>query len=86
VSVFDSVPTTAAVVRADEPILNQAELAAVAFLARYSGRTLVSYRADLRQYLAWIVSAGVPPLQATRAHLELYRSRMEEARAGRVDG
>jgi integrase/recombinase XerD len=78
VSVFDSVPTTAAVVRADEPILNEAELAAVAFLARYGGRTLESYRADLRQYLAWTASAGVPPLQATRVHLELYRTWMEE--------
>jgi integrase/recombinase XerD len=78
VSVFDSVPTTSAVLRADEPLLNEAELAAVAFLARYSGRTLASYRADLRQYLAWIASARVPPLQASRAHLELYRSWMEE--------
>jgi len=78
VSVFDSVPTTAAVVRTDEPLLNEAELAAVAFLARYSSRTLQSYRADLRQYLAWIATAGVWPLQATRAHLELYRAWMEE--------
>ena len=78
VSVFESVPSTAAVLRADEPLPNEAELAAVAFLARYSGRTLVSYRADLRQYLAWIAPAGVPPLQATRAHLELYRSWMEQ--------
>ena len=37
--VFDSVPATAAVLRADEPLLNEAELAAVAFLACYSGRT-----------------------------------------------
>ena len=60
-SVFDSVPTTAAVLRADEPLLNEAELAAVAFLAGYSGRTLASYRADLRQYLAWIASVRVAP-------------------------
>jgi integrase/recombinase XerD len=78
VSVFDSVPTTVAVVRADEPILNEGELAAVAFLARYGGRTRASYRADLRQYLAWIASAGVPPLQATRVHLRAVRSWMEE--------
>ena len=78
VSVFDSVPTTAAVLRADEPVLDEAELAAVAFLARYGGRTLASYRADLRQYLAWIASVRVAPLHATRAHLELYRAWMEE--------
>jgi site-specific recombinase XerD len=78
VSVFDSVPGTAAVVRADQPVLDEAELAAVAFLAGYSGRTLESYRSDLRQYLAWTALAGVPPLLATRAHLELYRAWMEE--------
>jgi Phage integrase, N-terminal SAM-like domain len=78
VSVFDSVPGTAAVVRADQPVLDEAELAAVAFLARYSGRTLESYRSDLRQYLAWMTLAGVPPLLATRTHLELYRAWMEE--------
>ena len=49
-SVFDSVPTTPVVVRAGRPLLDEAQLAAVAFLARYRGRTLDSYRADLRQY------------------------------------
>ena len=76
-SVFDSIPATPVVLRADEPALSEAELAAVAFLARYSGRTLDSYRADLRQYLAWIAAVGVPPLEATRAHIELYRAWME---------
>jgi hypothetical protein len=47
-SVFDSVPTTPVVVRAGRPLLDEAQLAAVAFLARYRGRTLDSYRADLR--------------------------------------
>ncbi len=77
-SVFDSAPAAAAVVRADVQVLDEAELAAVAFLARYRGRTLDSYRADLRQYLAWIGSVGVPALGATRAHLELYRGWMEQ--------
>jgi integrase/recombinase XerD len=77
-SVFDSIPTTPVVVRASDPLLDDAQLAAVAFLARYSGRTLESYRADLRQYLGWTASVGVPPLAATRAHIELYRAWMEE--------
>ena len=62
-SAFDSIPTTPVVVRASDPLLDDAQLAAVAFLARYSGRTLGSYRADLRQYLGvdrlgWTSAAG----------------------------
>lgn len=48
-SVFNSVPTTPLVVRADRPFLDETQLAAVAFLDRYGGRTLESYRADYRQ-------------------------------------
>src|SRR4051794_14452692 len=76
-SVFDSVPTTPVVMRAGEPLLDEAQVAAAAFLARYRGRTLESYRADLRQFFQWLDSVGVPPLAATRAHLELYRAWME---------
>jgi uncharacterized protein (DUF433 family) len=49
VSVFSAVPMTPLVVRSDRPLLDEAQLAAVAFLARYGGRTLESYRADLRR-------------------------------------
>lgn len=52
-SMFDSSPTTPLVARADQPLLEQAQFAAAAFLARYNGRTLQSYRADLRQYMQW---------------------------------
>ena len=77
-SVFDPFPTTPVVLRARDPLLDEAQLAAVAFLARYSGRTLESYRADLRQFFQWIGSVGVLALQATRAHIELYRAWMDE--------
>ena len=76
--VFDPFPTTPVVLRARDPLLDEAQLAAVAFLARYSGRTLESYRADLRQFFQWIGSVGLLPLQATRAHIELYRAWMDE--------
>ncbi len=76
-SVFDSSPTTALVVRADQPLLDEAQLATAAFLARYNGRTLQFYRADLRQYLQWADTVGVAPLEATRPHIELYRAYME---------
>jgi integrase/recombinase XerD len=62
-----------------EPFVHdEAELAAVAFVARYSGRTLDAYRHDLRNLFQWAADHGLPVLEATRAHLELYRSSMEE--------
>ena len=62
-----------------EPFVSdEAELAAVAFLARYSGRTLDAYRHDLRNLFQWAADHGPPVLDATRAHLEMYRSSMEE--------
>ena len=65
-SVFDSIPTTPVVLCAGEPLLDEAQLAAAAFLARYRGRTLESYRADLRQFFQWTAIVGLPPLQAKR--------------------
>ena len=56
----------------------EADLAAVAFLARYSGRTLDAYRHDLRSFFQWTADHGVAPLAATRAHIELYRMSMEQ--------
>ncbi len=54
-----------------------AEVAAVAFLARYRGRTLDAYRQDLRGFFTWMAGHGVAVLDATRAHIELYRAWME---------
>ena len=50
----------------------------MAFLARYSGRTLESYRADLRQFFQWADDVGLAPLDRDPAHIELYRASMEE--------
>ena len=58
--------------------LDEAQLAAAAFLARYSGRTLDAYRHDLRGYFQWASDVGVAVLDATRAHIELYRSSLED--------
>ena len=60
-SVFDPFSSTPVVLRARDPLLDEAQLAAVAFLARYNGRTLESYRADLRQFFQWVDSVGVAP-------------------------
>ncbi len=53
-------------------------MAAAAFLARYSGRTLVAYRHDLRGFFQWSAVVGLTVLAATRPHIELYRGWMED--------
>ena len=58
--------------------VDEAELAAVAFLARYNGRTLDAYRQDLRSFFAWTASVGLEVLAATRPHIELFRHHMEQ--------
>lgn len=57
----------------DEPTI-----AAAAFLARYSGRTLEAYRFDLRTFFQWANDIGLTILEATRPHIELYRVALEE--------
>jgi integrase/recombinase XerD len=67
------------ILRKEAPFtLGEDQLAAVAFLARYSGRTLEAYRHDLRALFQWAADHDLPVLEASRAHLELYRSSMEE--------
>ena len=58
--------------------VDPAEVAAIAFLARYSGRTLDAYRHDLRNLFQWAADHDLAVLDATRAHLELYRTSMEK--------
>jgi site-specific recombinase XerD len=55
-------------------------LAAAAFLAPYSGRTLDAYRHDLRMFVQWAADYGLASLKAARPHIELYHSAMEERR------
>ena len=65
-------PTTQLLASWDEPIApHEAQLAAVAFLARYSRRTLDAYRHDLRNLFQWAADHDLAVLDATRAHLEL---------------
>jgi hypothetical protein len=49
-----------------EYAVDPAELAAVAFLARYSGRTLDAYRHDLRNLFQWAADHSLPVLEASR--------------------
>jgi site-specific recombinase XerD len=70
--------TTAMELPEREARFDEAQLAAVAFLTRYSGRTLDAYRHDLRMLFQWGADNGLEVLQASRPHIELYRSAMEE--------
>ena len=65
--------------------LDEAQLAAAAFLARYSARTLDAYRHDLRAFFQWAADNGLVVLEATRPHIELYRAALEAARTRGVD-
>ncbi len=56
---------------------DEAQVAAAAFLARYSGRTLEAYRSDLRHFFQWAAENDLSVLEATRPHIELYRSALE---------
>ena len=60
------------------PEVDEAELAAVAFLARYSGRTLEAYRQDVRFFFAWRNRWVWRWLAAKRPHIELFRHHMEQ--------
>ena len=73
------IPSSVALVSArDADPFAQAQMAAAAYLARYSGRTLETYRYDLRTFFQWCTDLGLDVLEATRPHIELWRSAMEE--------
>jgi len=72
-----STPTALGAQESDRRV-DEAELAAAAFLARYSGRTLDAYRHDLRAFFQWSAEVHLTVLAATRPHIELYRVSMEE--------
>ena len=56
----------------------------MAFLARYSGRTLRRLRHDLRNLFQWAADHGLAVLGATRAQLEMYRIVDGGTRSGRL--
>lgn len=63
---------------APELLADEAQLAAAAFLARYSGRTLDAYRHDLRGFFQGTADNGVVVLEAKRPHIERFRAWMED--------
>lgn len=71
-------PPISTVERFDANAVDEAQLAAMSFLARYSGRTLEAYRYDLRCFFQWAADSGLEVLDATRAHIEVYRCWLED--------
>jgi site-specific recombinase XerD len=57
---------------------DEAQLAAAAFLARCNGRTLETYRHDLRYCFQSATDQHLDVLSAARTHTEIYRSTMEQ--------
>src|ERR1035437_5157842 len=75
-SVLDSDSKTLATI-IEDPGFDEAQVAAAAFLARYTGRTLDAYRYDLRTFFQWTADADLTVLEAKRPHIELYRTAIE---------
>jgi integrase len=76
---LNPIPSPGALVSVrDADSFAQANMAAAAYLARYSGRTLETYRYDLRTFFQWCTDVSLDVLDATRGHIELWRSAMEE--------
>jgi integrase/recombinase XerD len=61
----------------DDPMLR---LAVAAHLARYKGETRVHTASDLNSYLRWCLEHSLKPLEACRAHVELYLRWLQEVR------
>ena len=77
---MSTIQTTPRTIQPPEPqyLLDEAQPAAAAFLARYRGRTLDAYRDDLRGFFQWAADKAVPVLEATRPHIKLFRSWMDD--------
>jgi site-specific recombinase XerD len=59
--------------------MSSAQLAAVSYLARYSGHTHQLYAAALRRWFGWCETNGLDPLVGIqRAHVELYIRQLGE--------
>jgi hypothetical protein len=67
-----------------EYLVDDAQLAAAAFPARYSGRMLDAYR-HLRGFFQWAADNAIPVLDGTRPHIGPDRTRDGATWPGRID-
>ena len=76
-SILDS-PSAALTILTEDPLFDEAEVAAAAFLARYSGRTWTRIATTCGCFFQWASDAHLAVLEAKRPHIELYRTSMEQ--------
>jgi site-specific recombinase XerD len=62
----------------DRGTLAPSDLAALAYLARYSGPTASNYATTIGLLYTWLRERGVEPLDAHRAHLEAWARSLED--------
>ena len=71
-----SIPSAGELITITDPL----RLAVAAYLARFKSQTRSHTESDLRCYLDWCTAHRLPPLTATRAHVELFVRWMRETR------
>src|SRR6478735_7574274 len=72
--------STATLLPTQPVAMTPAQLAAVSYLARYSGRTHDLYSYQLRRWFSWCETNGLDPLIGVqRAHIELYIRQLGQA-------
>ena len=74
----DTTSSSTELVAPSSPLFDDVRVAVAGFLARYSGPTRTAYASDLRMWMAWCATVGVPVFEAQRPHLELWARHMEE--------
>lgn len=63
--------------RPEDVQIDRDELVAAGFLVTYPEKTRVGYQASLRAWFQWCVASGVWPLEAQRAHIELWMHELQ---------
>ena len=66
--------------RPDDVRFDRDRMAAAAFLASYREPTRALYAMNLRQWFAWCSERGITPLEAQRAHLEVWARELEDVK------
>ncbi|MGH3118313.1 MAG: hypothetical protein ACRDQ2_14620, partial [Gaiellales bacterium] len=77
-----AIDSTRATIQLPEPdyLVDETQLAAAAFLARYRGRTLDAYRTTSAASSSGQATSALPCWKRPAPHIELYRSSLEERR------
>lgn len=70
--------------RPEDVRLDLDRMAAAAFLASYREPTRSLYTMNLRQWFTWCSERGITPLEAQRAHLEVWARELEEVKGLKV--